>query len=84
MFNTVESLYEKIQLYFTKWFLLCLLQRDENEWFTSVSVNYTRIPLHETIHMELSGTVRCDSILISFSWSSRVRSSPRCSDTCSA
>ncbi len=44
MFNTVESLYEKIQLYFTKWFLLCLLQRDENEWFTSVSVNYTRFP----------------------------------------
>ena len=28
-FNTVESLYEKIQLYFTKWFLLCLLWRDE-------------------------------------------------------
>lgn len=44
MFNTVESLYEKIQLYFTKWFLLCFLQRDENEWFTSVSVNYTRVP----------------------------------------
>lgn len=45
MFNTVDSLYEKIQLYFTKWFLLCLLLRDENEWFTSVSVNYTRIPV---------------------------------------
>lgn len=43
MFNTVESLYEKIQLYLTKWFFAFAFV---GRWVTrvQVSVNYTRIP----------------------------------------
>lgn len=55
MFNTVESLYEKIQLYFTKWFLL----RHCREMRMNESVYYTRTPF--------IGRFTCDSILISFS-----------------
>lgn len=65
MFNTVQSLYEKIQLYFTKWFLLCLLQRDENG-LQVFSVNYTRIPFIRWFTWSWVEPFRRDSILISF------------------
>lgn len=65
MFNTVQSLYEKIQLYFTKWFLLCLLQRDENG-LQVFSVNYTRIPFIRWFTWSRVEPFRRDSILISF------------------
>lgn len=66
MFNTVESLYEKIQLYFTKWFLLCLC-REMRMNGLQVSVNYTRIPFIRRFTWSRVEPFRSDSILISFS-----------------
>lgn len=68
MFNTVDSLYEKIQLYFTKWFLLCFCW--EMRMNASVTIQKS---LHQMIHMELSGIFRNDSILISFSCRRRIK-----------
>lgn len=96
--------------------LRCLLQRDENERFTSVSVDYTRIPfigwftwswvesLEVIVRFPfpakrrrnsiqalvwnsrcLFGVFRESSSFVALSlitWSSRVHSTPDCSDTC--